>query len=131
MSDNSKLVNYFVKLYLENNSIKMAAFVSLDFSYYLNFGERKNFEQFIERMHLLTSATSLAVSEIVSGDDIHFNYDFEVILPAPNEGVKALGFAQFTVQKKLIHRIDINYQKNENEFEEFQGLIKNSSTVFL
>lgn len=131
MTDNEKLVRYFVKEYLGQNISKLVNIVSPQFSYILNQHTRKNFAQFAARMRLYTSATVIKVGDISSGDDIHFHYDFEIELPGAETGVKTHGFAQVIVKNDLIHQVDINYHNSQEEFEEFQEMVQNSSTVFL
>lgn len=131
MTDNEKLVRYFVKEYLGHNASKLVNIVSPQFSYILNQQVRKNFNQFTARMRLFTSATLIKVGEISSGDDTHFHYDFEIELPGSDTGVKTHGFAQVIVKNNLVHQVDINYHNSQEEFEEFQELVQNSSTVYL
>lgn len=81
MTNNSKLVQYFVKEYLGQNVDKLVNIVSPSFTYVLNHRTSINFDQFTARMRAYTRATLINIGEISSGDDIHFHYDFEIKLP--------------------------------------------------
>ncbi|MGL1921998.1 MAG: hypothetical protein OCD03_13320 [Hyphomicrobiales bacterium] len=131
MTDNSKLVNYFINEFLANNSHNLSNVVSPSFSFFLNLGDKQDFNQFATRMQLITTASNLVFTETTTEDDIHFCFDFEIILAPPNEEMKSQGFAQIIAQNNLITQVSINYMSSEEEFEEFQELIKNSPTVLL
>ena len=131
MSNNMKLVQYFVDGFLNNNETELSNLVSPSFVYSLNHGDVIDFDKFIVRMRFLNSATKFINQEITSEDDAHFHFDFESILPAPNEGVKSDGFAQIMVQNGLIIRVDIHYKGSEEDFQKFQELMKNNTKVLL
>ncbi|MGL1919888.1 MAG: hypothetical protein OCD03_02560 [Hyphomicrobiales bacterium] len=131
MSDNLKLIKYFLKEFRANSSHNLSNVVSPSFSFFLNLGEKQDFDQFTARMQLITTASNAVISELTSEDDIHFYFDFEVTLAPPNDEVKSHGFTQLIVQNNLITQVSINYMSSEEEFEEFQKLIKDSSTVLL
>lgn len=131
MTDNEILVRYFVKEYLGNNVNKLANVVSPQFAYILNHRTRKDFNQFSARMRLYTGATIIKIGEISSSDDIHFHYDFEIELPGAETEIITRGFAQIIVRNGLVHQVDINYHNSQEEFEEFQEMVQNSSTVYL
>uniref|UniRef100_A0A2A4Z0P6 SnoaL-like domain-containing protein n=1 Tax=OCS116 cluster bacterium TaxID=2030921 RepID=A0A2A4Z0P6_9PROT len=137
MSDNSKIVDYFLKEIFHNeisegnDPDKVSYLISPEFSYYLNLGERQSFKEYAERVRMLNSSATVVVGKPSSDDDIHFHCDFEVKLPAPNQNTKILGFSQIVIRNGLIQQIEINYHKNQKEFDEFQKLMTDSSTVFL
>lgn len=131
MTDNSKLVNFFVANFLADDATELAHLVSPTFTYYLNFGEPKDFSFFTNRMNMLNLSARLKAGEITSGDDIHFHYDIETKLPAPNTEIAMKGFAQIIVKNNLIQQLEINYEVESKEYEKFEGLINASPTVLL
>lgn len=131
MTGNLKLVNYFITEFLADNSENLANVVSPSFSFYLNLRDKLDFNQFIAKMRQITTAANLNISEITTEDDIHFCFDFEITLAPPNQEFKSQGFAELLVQNNLIIQVLINYNSSEEEFEEFQRMIKNSSTALL
>lgn len=126
MSDNEKLVKYFVQAYLSGNSKNLSHAVAPSFCYYINHGDQQNFDQFIERMQLLTTTSKVWAGEIKTEDGIHFYYEIAAMLPAPNEGKTAKGFAQAIVHNGLIARLDVHYNESPEEFEEFQNILSSS-----
>lgn len=137
MSDNLKIVEYFVKEIFHNDvndahdPDKVSYLIAPQFSYYLNVGDRQSYKEYAESVRKLKSSATVIVGKLSSGDDAHFHCDFEVKLPAPNQNVKMLGFSQIIVKNGLIHQIEINYYKNQREFEDFQKMMDDSSTAFL
>lgn len=131
MSSNMKLVRYFVDGFLNNSKTELSNLVSPNFVYCLNNGDDINFEQFIMRMRFVNSLTKFVTQEVTSEDDVHFYFDFESFLPAPNDEEKIDGFAQVIVQNGLIVRVDIHYKVSAEEFKEFQERMTNNSTVLL
>ncbi|MGL1921990.1 MAG: hypothetical protein OCD03_13280 [Hyphomicrobiales bacterium] len=131
MSDNSKLVQYFVNGFLNNSGGELVNLISTNFVYSEANGEDVNFDQFVIRMHFFNSSTTTELGEIKSGDDTHFHFDFLSLLPPPNSGVKLKGFIQIFVKKGLICRVDLHSEVDDENLLKFEDLMKNSKTALL
>lgn len=134
MSDNSKIVQFFLNEIFKKDNVdpeNLSYLIAPQFSYYLNLGERKTYEQYAARVRMLNSTATVTVDKPTSDDDTHFHCNYEVILPAPKHEEKAFGFSQIVIRNGLIHQIEINYLNNQEEFEEFQKAMEKSTTVFL
>lgn len=131
MSGNLKIVEYFVKGCISDETEKLENFVSPDFKYVLNLNNYFDWKEFAARNRILHNTTNTVIHEITSADDVHFHYDFDVSLPEPNVGIMIRGFVQIIVKGGLITRLDLHTNGSEEGFETFQELRKNSSTVLL
>ncbi|PCI85587.1 MAG: hypothetical protein COB24_12405 [Hyphomicrobiales bacterium] len=134
MSNNLKLVQYFFNEIFENkieNPERLSNLVTCQFSYYLNLGERKNFQQFAARARFMNTVSDILYEKVTTEDDVFFITEFEVKLPKPNQHIKSVGFSQIEVSNGLIHQINIHYSKNDQELEEFQTFLGGGTTVFL
>ncbi|PCI85590.1 MAG: hypothetical protein COB24_12420 [Hyphomicrobiales bacterium] len=131
MSDNMKLIQYFVKGCISNETEKLGNLVSPKFVYVLNLDEYFDWEEFVVRNRTLHHTTNIVIHEISSEDDVHFHYDFDISLPEPNLEIAARGFIQIIVKGGLITRIDAHTNNTEEEFKTFQELREKSSTILL
>lgn len=131
MIENVKLVHHFVKSFIENDVSKLVNLVSPEFQYWVNYDECLDFDQFTKKLQFLSSSSNIVAYEITTQDNVHFYFDFDLELPAPNEGAKSYGFAQVIVKNGLVNRIDINNKDDKEKFEEFKKLRVNSRTVLL
>lgn len=131
MSDNLKLVQYFVESCQSDKIEKSGNLISPDFKYVLNLNDYFDWEQFVTRSKLLHHSSNIVIHEITSEDDVHFCYDFDVTLPEPNLGIAIQGFIQIIVIGRLITRLDVHTNDGKENFEVFQELRKNSKTILL
>ncbi|MBL1420182.1 MAG: hypothetical protein COC24_006690 [Alphaproteobacteria bacterium] len=106
MSNNMKLIQYFVNGCMSDEMEKLGNLVSPKFQYVLNLDECFSWDEFVSRNKSLRHTTNIVIYEISSEDDVHFHYDFDISLPEPNVAIVARGFIQIMVKAGLITRID-------------------------
>lgn len=132
MSQNLKTVEFVSKRFYKNSSDGMRELCSSTFSFTLNGGEKQSFDQFVARMRVMNSSAQFTLHDPVADDDTHFSAQFEVRIPSDNGEFKtALGKTKFLVENGLLKSIDINYEKSQEEYDEFQQLITVSPIAFV
>ena len=117
LSNNLKLAKYFLQKYIDSDSKQLEIFVSSDFKYYVNLGEPLNFKQFLERMSLFQTSSEAVFSDISSEDDVHFYFNFELVLAPPNQDQKAIGLVQVVILGDFISKVFVDYSQNAEEYE--------------
>lgn len=132
MSPDLKLVKFFIAEFYNNNATEMAYLVSPTFSFTLNSDDRLNFEFFIQRMRFLNHSTKFEIDAPSSEDDKHFNSEFRLQIPNGEDGfITASGKVEIITKYELIQNINVSYHHSQDEYDQFQRLMKASQVAFL
>lgn len=134
MSDNSLLVQFFVKEIFKNNAAEaqeLTYLIDPYFEYYLDTGIRMNYVQFIAKVKKKLSTATVELGKIDSENDTHFYCDFEISFPDQDQAKKIYGLSQIIIDSGFISQITINYHKNVQEFNEFRDILEKKNTVYL
>lgn len=132
MSDNSLLVQFFVKEIFTNNAREaeeLTYLIDPCFEYYLDTGNRMNYAQFIKGMKKKLSMATVELGKIDSDNDTHFYCDFEISFP--DQATKAYGLSQVIIDRGFIRQITINYHNTAQEYNEFRDILEKKNTVYL
>ena len=132
MSKNSKIVAYLDDSFRKNNIDKISYLFSPDFGFYVNGGEKQDFDEFASQMKQAYGQIKIIGDKMTSQDDIHFSTEFELPVETENnEVITEIGFVEVQVQNCIIKSFNLHYHTQEAEVEEFRQVMGSQSTAYL
>lgn len=127
MSQNLRLVNYFISEFYSNNTFDLSHIVSPEFEFFLHTYEKKTFVDYAVRMDLISNCCMLEISPLTTIDDITFNACFKMLIPRKNEAdIYAVGINSFVVKDDLLHRVFVHYNQDDDEYNRIQSALSYS-----
>lgn len=124
MSQNLRLVNYFVSEFYRNRMIELEHVTSPDFSFTLHTGAKQSFTEFAARMGFVNDNAKLELGEIHSTDDTIFIAPSKVsIISEDGQEFIATGENSFLIKNELLEEVKVTYNLADNEFALMQKLL--------
>lgn len=127
-----RVVKFFINEFHKNNVSNISFIASPSFTFTVNGGGAKNFEQCAQRVEFLNERTHFQICPPETKDDERFYSECEIKLPnEQGEFEEAFGKAEFVVKNGLLYALNARYYKSKNEYEEFSKLLENSHISFV
>lgn len=130
MSQNLRLINYFISEFYSNNTFDLSHVVSPYFQFFPHTHEIKTFVDYAVRMDLLSNSCRLEISAPETMDDITFVTCFKMEIPRRNgTDIYATGINSFVVKDDLLHRVFVHYNQNNEEYKKIQSALTNGHNI--
>ncbi|MCJ8323477.1 MAG: hypothetical protein HRU29_13305 [Rhizobiales bacterium] len=130
MTQNLRLVNYFISKFYRNRTLELEHIAAYDFEFILHSDEPINFESYAQRTNLLARCCKLQLSDPVSDDDILFVSKFEMEVPrAGNDSLFATGTNNFTVANGLLTKVTVDYHQTQAEFAQIKAALLENDKI--
>lgn len=131
MSQNQRLVEYFVSEFYRNKTIALEHITSSSFVFIIQSGSEQSFAEYASRMNILSDSCRLELADPVSEDDIMFVSTFSMTVPSPNkEDLVATGTNKFFVENDLLCKVIVEYDTSADEYKRIQErLAENHSKI--
>ena len=126
MSQNSRLIDYFINEFYLDRTYGLAHITSPSFICRINSGVGLNFDEHVERMTLINLNAILIIDDIKSDDDKIFTAEFII---RTNENLRASGVFTFKVINGLLDNIRIYYSLTDDELGVFEALVLNRNNI--
>lgn len=124
MSQNLRLVSYFVSEFYHNKMIELEHITSPNFSFTLHTEKKQTFKEFAERMSYVTENAKLEIGDIRTQDDVYFYASAELSIPTGDaEDYIVHGENRFMVKNGLLDEVKVTYDLCAEDFIVIQQLL--------
>lgn len=123
MSQNLKLVKYFISQFYEERSLELAHIVSPRFYFIVNSSGKLSFEEYAERMNEMYKTSKSFVTDLRSDDDQTFFADYIIVTEVDGYSEKLCGIAKYYVLNGLLESVHINRHNDEKEMKRLLELM--------
>lgn len=126
MSQNLRLINYFISEFYSSNTFHLSHVVSPHFQFFPHTHETKLFVDYAVRMDLLRLSCRLEISSPETMDDVTFVTNFKMEIPRRNgSDLYATGINSFVVKDNLLYRVFVHYNLDNDEYTKVQRALTN------
>lgn len=124
MSQNLRLVNYFMSEFYRNKTLNLGYIVSPNFEFYIQDNVKKNFIHYANRMDLLCKCCELEMFSPTTEDDVKFTSKFKMVIEREGEeDLIATGVNEFVIKDDLLFRVYVRYDHSDEEYAQIQAAL--------
>lgn len=128
MSQNSRLVNYFLSDFYRNKVFELKHVVSPNFEFSFQGEKAIGFSQYASRMIYLSKNCDLSILDAKTDDDTIFVSRFEMIIPQPFDNqIIASGVVKYKVEDGLLTKVVVLYDQTGANFEHIQDALAHNN----
>lgn len=123
MSQNLRLVEYFLSEFYKNRTLELAHIVSPNFYYCVNGGEKEDFETYVQRMNLIFKNSDSFMTPPQTEDDQIFAVDYVISIETNGSIERLYGVAKYNIVNGLLENIHITHHNDQQEIDRLRNLM--------
>lgn len=128
MTQNLRMVNYFVSEFYRKRTFELEHITSTSFSFKLQLNPEQSFKDFAERMNYINENAKLTIEEVKSEDDTTFYAQSTLRIPdGEGEEFKAHANNIFVVKNGLLDKVSVMYDLTDQGYDRIQYLLRKNA----